>query len=230
MKTVFRTLRESEYLVILLSIILMIFVVPLWDQFSLANVLVDISILLTLMGSVHAVSKEKGPFVFSLIVLSVWILAYLWHFISRETIVLMANNIIAIIFYSHISLVLLDRVVRYRTVTFDTIAGALAVYLLIGVIGAFIYSTIYLFDPAAIAVKPELLHTDSDQRRLDIFTYFSFVTLTTLGYGDITPVSTLARTQVYLEALMGQIYITVLIARLVSLQVADSSRTNKSAD
>ena len=116
---------------------------------------------------------------------------------------------------------MLYRVLKYRTVTFDTIAGALAVYLLIGIIGALVFSTIFLIDPTAIDVKAELLHLDADPRRLDIFTYFSFVTLTTLGYGDITPISTLARVQSYMEALMGQIYITVLIARLVSLEVSN---------
>src|SRR5215216_3626276 len=53
--------------------------------------------------------------------------------------------------------------------------------------------------------------------------YFSFVTLTTLGFGEITPATVLARTLVWLEAVTGQLYLAVLVARLVSLQIIHSS-------
>lgn len=56
------------------------------------------------------------------------------------------------------------------------------------------------------------------------FTYYSYVTLTTLGYGDITPISTPARSLALLEAMMGQLYLAVLIARLVGIHIAQSSR------
>ena len=54
--------------------------------------------------------------------------------------------------------------------------------------------------------------------------YFSFVTLTTLGYGDITPVNTFARTLAYLEAAIGQLYLTVLIASLVGIHISTSTQ------
>ena len=59
---------------------------------------------------------------------------------------------------------------------------------------------------------------------MDDFVYFSFVTLTTLGYGDITPASPTVRTLTILEALVGQLFIGILIARLVSLQIAHAQR------
>lgn len=65
---------------------------------------------------------------------------------------------------------------------------------------------------------------ESQQNDLRHLVYFSFVTLTTLGYGDISPASFGARTLVTLEALVGQLYLVILIARLVSLEVAYSGR------
>ena len=54
--------------------------------------------------------------------------------------------------------------------------------------------------------------------------YFSFVTLTTLGYGDITPVNAIARALAYLEAAIGQVYLTVLIASLVGMHISKTER------
>lgn len=97
---------------------------------------------------------------------------------------------------------LVDKVLlRYR------IAAAVAVYLIFGVLFARLYEMVYLFNPAAF--NPE---------KLDIFSfiYFSFVTLTTLGYGDIAAVSETARSLAILEGITGQLYIVILISSLVS--------------
>lgn len=66
---------------------------------------------------------------------------------------------------------------------------------------------------------PEALETG-----LSGFSYYSFVTITTLGYGDVTPVSTQARSLALLEAVLGQLYIAILIARLVGSHLAQSLR------
>jgi len=58
------------------------------------------------------------------------------------------------------------------------------------------------------------------------FVYYSFVTLTTLGYGDIVPLSATARSLVYMEAIFGQFYIAILVAGLVSIHISNQSRNN----
>jgi hypothetical protein len=68
----------------------------------------------------------------------------------------------------------------------------------------------------------------AEQSRIHLFTYYSFVTLTTVGYGDVTPISTPARTCAWLEALTGQFYLAVLVAGLVGAllsQKAESTET-----
>jgi len=94
----------------------------------------------------------------------------------------------------------------------DRVFGAIVLYLLIGLIWAVIYSAISLHVPNAFAGSVGVNAGLSD------WVYFSFVTLTTVGYGDITPVAQGARALATLEAFIGQLYPAIIIARLVSLQ------------
>ncbi len=99
-------------------------------------------------------------------------------------------------------------------VTLNRIVGALCLYLLLGVVWAILFGVLELVDPAAFTHRG---HHASDP--LEGFLYYSFVTLTTLGYGDITPVHPVARTLSYLEAVIGQLYIAVLIAGLLGRHI-----------
>ena len=96
----------------------------------------------------------------------------------------------------------------------DRVFGAVVLYLLLGVLWAVAYQLVERLVPGAFA-------GNTDKRDgLAEWAYFSFVTLTTVGYGDITPVALGARSLAILEALVGQLYPAVIIARLVSLQVS----------
>lgn len=123
------------------------------------------------------------------------------------------------IFFAVITYLVIEYVMRQAVVSANTIYGAICGYLLLGVSFAFLYGLVYRVFPAAFYL--------SDGRPLALIrpmqelNYYSFVTLTTVGYGDITPVLPIARTFSWMEAALGQIYLTVLIARLVSLQVAE---------
>ncbi len=95
--------------------------------------------------------------------------------------------------------------------------GAIAGYVLIGRIFSLIFHAIHL------ATGQAAFHGMKPYGRSD-FMYFSFVTLTTTGYGDITPVATSARSLANMEGLIGQLYPAILIARLVSLQIISASK------
>ncbi|WPB86839.1 potassium channel family protein [Sediminicoccus rosea] len=101
-------------------------------------------------------------------------------------------------------------------VTTRRIEGAIAAYLLVGIVFACLYDLVSALDPGAFqynGVAPE-------PGRVAGHLFFSFVTLTTTGYGDVVPVHPLARALAILEALIGQLYIAILLARLVSLEIA----------
>lgn len=102
--------------------------------------------------------------------------------------------------------------------TADRVAGAIAVYLLLGLLWALIYGVISSADPSAFKGL-ESFNMEESGAQQD-FIYFSFVTLTTLGYGDMSPVSPMAKTLAWFEAVFGQLFLAVTIARLVSLEIA----------
>jgi hypothetical protein len=118
---------------------------------------------------------------------------------------------------------LLGAVVTYRVfgpgnVSHHRIQGAIVVYLLVGLAWGYVFEILTLVDPGSFQVAQ---HVGLPAMRMDVFRYFSFVTLTTLGYGDILPITPFARSLTTLEALFGQLYPAVIVARLVSLELAD---------
>jgi hypothetical protein len=121
--------------------------------------------------------------------------------------------------------IVLAQVNQKGPVTGHRVRGAVAGYLLLGMSCAYAYALIDFLIPGAFQMSAADLQ--SRQAQSDAFNYFSIVTLTTLGYGDITAVHPVARSVVMMEALLGQLYPAILIARLVTLQMA-TRKTEKS--
>ena len=112
-----------------------------------------------------------------------------------------------------IVVVLLAQVFRAGRVTHVRIQGAVAAYLLLGAAWAHAYHITEMLHPGSFALPPGEMLSAID------WIYFSYVTLTTVGYGDITPVLPIARTLAVGEALAGQLYLAVMIARLVAMEI-----------
>jgi hypothetical protein len=103
------------------------------------------------------------------------------------------------------------------SVSRDTISAALIGYLLLTLLWANLYFLLELLHPNSFTVTHEMILSDPS-----ILRYFSFVTITTLGYGDITPITSQARSLTVLEAFIGQMYVAVLIARMVGIHTAQT--------
>lgn len=114
--------------------------------------------------------------------------------------------------------VTLSRVLQHRRVTYETVLGALCAYVLIGLLFAFVYLAVNDLRDDAFFAQPGL-HSQGE------FLYFSFVALTTLGFGDLTPSIGLPQALTVLEALFGNIFLVTLVARLVTLWVRQSPET-----
>lgn len=115
--------------------------------------------------------------------------------------------------------IVLWQVFREGPVTIHRIQGAVAAYLLLSILFAGAYSLLEFLHPGSFQIPTA--HDPVDGQMNRAFYYFSVVTLTTTGFGDITPVSPFARTLTMMEALIGQLYPAILIARLVSLHIED---------
>ena len=128
--------------------------------------------------------------------------------ISDDALTILALSILAVL--------VLIRVFRAGPITGHRIQGAIAVYLLLGLIWVSAYNLIHQTIPGAFRFPEGEL---SPLRFKHGLMYFSFVTLTTVGYGDITPAHPLARSLAMAEALVGQLYPAILIGRLVSMEL-----------
>jgi hypothetical protein len=117
---------------------------------------------------------------------------------------------------------ILGAILKARNVTHNLIVSAVNIYLLIGVCWAYLYTLLDRFDPSAFALGVHQADSPSH------FIYFSFVTLASLGYGDITPKTELAQRLAIIEAVMGQFYGSIVVAYLVSVYIGQQIRGNDS--
>jgi hypothetical protein len=106
--------------------------------------------------------------------------------------------------------------VRARRVTAETLLGAVSGYLLLGIAFATVFGAVEVLIPGSLTLGPAVV---AGEAAPDIL-YFSFITLTTIGYGDIVPVSEPARLLAMMEGVIGQFYIAAVVARLVALHIA----------
>ena len=117
---------------------------------------------------------------------------------------------------------------RARNVTSNTIFGAISTYMLLGFSFVVLYTFMETFWPGSILVDP-MRQPGGNLVASDIV-YFSFAVQTTLGFGDVTPVSPHARSFAALQAIIGVFYIAILIARFISMYVAHSSVSQSGSD
>jgi hypothetical protein len=122
-----------------------------------------------------------------------------------------------------VAMLILVDVLAAKTIVFDMICGALCVFVLFGMCWANVFTMLERLAPGSFAIDFARYHVDASTDPLaaaGVFTYYSFVTLTTVGYGDIVPASATARWLVWLEAVFGQFYMAVFVSRLIGLQVS----------
>jgi hypothetical protein len=113
--------------------------------------------------------------------------------------------------------------------TSEKVFGALCAYIFIGLLFAVIFAHLEYRDPGSFSISNDLLdeRAAGESVQLHTFTYFSFVTMTTLGYGDITPVTDNAQTLAWFEALIGQLYLAVMVAGFVATHISENMKKNR---
>jgi hypothetical protein len=118
-------------------------------------------------------------------------------------------------------ILVITQIFASRAITAYQIGGGVAAYILLGHIWATFYLAVYIVHPASFQYGGAVITSDEALKHLS---YFSFVTLTTIGYGDVIALSPVARMLVMIEGLMGQLFPAIFIAKLVSYQIADSGK------
>lgn len=171
--------------------------------------------------SIWSLQKNKRWFSLGigLIVMSIVLAVYDSYFHSAKNQLL---NLFPLLLFCILSVIVAMKQVLFSgQITLNKLIGSICIYLLIGLIWALLYLSVDL-----LTINTFTGISDEASLRVWSYIYFSFVTLSTLGFGDIVPVNELARTLVYLEAISGQIYLTILVASLVGGYITGHSNSN----
>jgi hypothetical protein len=211
--------EERSLTAFLILLVVEIFIIAPMDLTGLAIGLVNnILFSLLLLAGLLTMTRHKAlQSVLSMFV-ALAVATHWAHLVFGVTGLEVIDNLLMLACTIGFLVIVLWQVYREGPVTVHRIQGAIAAYLLLSVIFAVAYSQVEYLHPGSFQMPSA--QARFDERLNQAFYYFSVVTLTTAGFGDITAVNPFARTLVMLEALIGQLYPAILIARLVSLHAA----------
>ncbi|MCX6163133.1 MAG: ion channel [Ignavibacteriae bacterium] len=208
--------KENSMTLLLLSIVIYLFILaPILEDNTLGKIIRLLFFLLLILSGAASVSDDKKfkVFVFIFAGLSFftkWIAALI------HSNAILVSDIFGILYFILLTYIISIHIFRSDKITIHKIMGSVVLYLLIGIIFAYIFEIIVFFSPGSISISSNF-NNETDETKL---LYYSYVVLTTTGFGDITPVSNIARTVTIIEALIGQLFPAILIARLVSAEIA----------
>jgi voltage-gated potassium channel len=222
-------LHEHRFTVLMIFLLSLFIVLPMFQRSPFALVMFEATFSTIMVAAIYANSHKRrhviGGLILGLPALGGrWLPQY-----AHNPAFFVVITAFTIMFFIFSATLILMQVARATQITADALSAALCVYLLIGITWSGIYSLIYLFDPGSFAMPPmrpsEYLGIAPIRAEILRLLYFSFTTLTTMGYGDITPAAPASRGLAVLEAILGQFYVTVVVARLVSLQIIHATHT-----
>jgi hypothetical protein len=206
--------KTGRYGFLLLCLCLMIGLKPFLTDFIERDLLTDIFLICVLVSGIYALDRDPVALRISCVLaFSVIILKML----SRLSIPLhLLELVLTDLFFAQVLSMILHHILIEQEVTYDTVMGGACAFVLIGFLWAYAYYILETLEPNSLKGSQPLSQEPSD------YIYFSFVTLTSVGYGDILPISQKAHSLAILEAIIGQLYLTIMVSRLVSLHISGS--------
>jgi hypothetical protein len=208
---------DARFLILLILILSLLVLTPFLDEFIQTRILMDV--FLTVIFIIYSIRLKRSQVIIAFVlVLPLIIATWSTYFVEIKTISLL-TRIFGVLFFAYAAVNILRIITKSEKVTRETIFAAVVAYLLIALMWAFLYMILELTSPGSYSF-PDWASRGETMR----FEYLSFVTITTLGYGDITPVTDKASALVIIEAVVGQIYLVVLVAWLVGMHVSQKSK------
>ena len=227
---------------LLAAILLLMLTAPVVRHFGpelrskFAGTVITVSLTAMFLSAVFAVSKGRKTTIIALSLAGPAIALHVLWLASDRPEFEIAGNSLKVLFLGYVVIVILGHLFTVDRVTFDTICASLCAYLLIAVLWAVAYSLIFHFIPGSFASSHAAPDGQGPMRfggdDAGYAIYYSLVTMTTLGYGDIVPTSPAARMSAAVQAFVGQLYLAVLVARLVAMHIMHSNagKTGRSDD
>jgi hypothetical protein len=209
--------KTGRYGFLLMSMCSMIVLKPFLDDLVESVLLTDIFFTGILISGLYALDRE--PIVFRracLLMVGIIILKILYHAVGKIPYLHILQLTLVILFIIQMFFMVLKHLITEQEVTADIVIGGACAFVLLGFIWAFAYYLLETVHPDSLKGVNPLSDDPSD------YVYYSFVTLTSVGYGDILAVSQKARGLAILEAIVGQLYLAIMVSRLVSLHISSN--------
>jgi hypothetical protein len=211
---------SGNLLLLLFSLLFALLVVPALGELVATRVLSYSGVTAVLVFGVF-VNRRRNRVFLPCLVLAVLAVFTIWAtLIFNYSLIFVASCVLEAAFYATIAVVLVIQILTKHLATVQSIFGAVCVYLLFGLAWASLYWATESMDGESLSFRGRVsIDAPADSESIAPFSevvYFSFVTMSTLGYGDIVPETPLARTLAWMQSVLGQFFLAVLVAWLVS--------------
>ncbi len=205
----------NRFSFLLVSIVLFMILRPFVEDLVKLSFLMEIFVTAILLSGIYAVSEDRVTLIFALLT-GLPALFTNWSFqLLKTPSLLLIHHICAGLFFAVATIIIIRHLVNQKVITVDLIWGAVCGYFLLGFMWGDIFSLLETLQPGSFNLGEGVPDIDS-------LIYFSFVTLATLGYGDIVPLTKQAQSLAIIETIMGQMYLAVNIAALVAIRISQS--------
>jgi voltage-gated potassium channel len=218
------TNKDTRFGTLLFFLLLYIFGSPFLEGYPSLGVLAHASLTMSLFISVYAVQKQMKYRSFTVIllfpvVILYWIGIYEAVPLGRE-----GSYLLLALFYGMLIIAFVSQLASFNEITPNVVFGVLCVYLLAGLFWGALYALMSVVSPGSFSGA---LLNNTSENYLHVFNYFSMVTITTLGYGDIIPQTLGAGSLCQLEAIVGQLFIAVVVGWIVGNYVSEKKQKTK---
>jgi hypothetical protein len=224
-------LYNSRYFALLASILGLTILAPIVEHGFWARMLVGSLMFVALWTGCLAVSTQGNPtwkqMLLATLASFLWAVGFFAESLPVNAVILhYVTYAVLLCFFANVGRLMLEDILQGE-VNLNRICGGVCVFVLIGLCFSLLHMMVAAGDPQAYRDNFDKSSNFGDalshEYRYPSFIYFSFCTLSTVGYGDIVPVSRLARSCAMLEAVTGQLYVAILVARLVGLHIAGTA-------
>lgn len=206
---------KNGFLLLVLSLFAML-VLPAFFERANTVILSSVTTSIVLLAALYLVAYNRKELIVGLLLAIPSILTNWWAGVVDHHFAITAHFCLSILYLGYISYHIFRYLFATRDVSVDMMYAAVCLYLILGMIWGMLYALLQLSNPDSFQLHP--MHV-TPQLILNELFYFSYVTLSTLGYGDVVPVTRLARQLSIIEAIIGQFYLAFVVARLVGLYI-----------
>jgi hypothetical protein len=214
---------------LLTTLVFVLLIVPLFEKWGTGEVILRIGLTLVVVFSAVATKRRREVMYIGLAFAAIVVPLFWLSMLVTSPVLFAIGCLLDAAFFCGMSILILASVLKKHLATVQSIYGAVCAYLLLGLAWAMVFWAVETYDATSLQFPWGLEEGRGEVRAFSDVLYFSFVTMSTLGYGDVVPATPLARTIAWMLSVTGQFYIAIVVAWLVSELPSRRERSDGSA-